>query len=283
MDAETRQKFKELTSKPYADQAIWFLNGFWHGGAEQAAEDIWRFTQKFIELDEKKKKGGSELDEFKAHVFLEQVAETHTVLELRQKLRKMDIDDNKHIALSEYLLFKYDKAVKPLVNAPQGDNAAELERAQKKLEEVQNALDELQRAEVSLKKAEAELKVAVKELKAQEDAYNNKIAELEGKVKDLAASTVSKNKAANELAQLKGEDPLPLRRAKITQEAALRKVEKEKKITEERKAEALVRFDEAVKYLEEVRSRSGSGQGAVWWMQRELKEKQKYLPQRLQK
>ena len=33
-----------------------------------------------------------------------------------------------------------------------------------------------------------------------------------------------------ELAQLKGQDPLPLRRAKITQEAAVRKVEAERKI-----------------------------------------------------
>ncbi len=35
-----------------------------------------------------------------------------------------------------------------------------------------------------------------------------------------------------ELAQLKQEDPLPLRKAKVTQEAALRKVEKERKAAE---------------------------------------------------
>jgi hypothetical protein len=52
---------------------------------------------------------------------------------------------------------------------------------------------------------------------------------------------VQRNKAANELAQLKGEDPLPLRKAKITQEAALRKVEKERKITEVRMMELEVK------------------------------------------
>eukprot|EP00034_Subulatomonas_tetraspora_P000052 GABW01000070.1.p1 GENE.GABW01000070.1~~GABW01000070.1.p1 ORF type:complete len:55 (-),score=12.36 GABW01000070.1:83-247(-) len=35
---------------------------------------------------------------------------------------------------------------------------------------------------------------------------------------------VKRNRAANELAQLKDEDPLPLRKAKITQGAALRRV-----------------------------------------------------------
>ena len=38
------------------------------------------------------------------------------------------------------------------------------------------------------------------------------------------------------MAQLLAEDPLPLRRAKITQEAALRKVQKQKKATEEARA-----------------------------------------------
>jgi hypothetical protein len=40
-------------------------------------------------------------------------------------------------------------------------------------------------------------------------------------------TNLCRNKAANELAQLKAENPMPLRKAKITQEAALRKVEKQ--------------------------------------------------------
>lgn len=31
------------------------------------AEDVWKFTQLFVELDDEKKKNGSDLDEFKAH------------------------------------------------------------------------------------------------------------------------------------------------------------------------------------------------------------------------
>ncbi len=40
---------------------------------------------------------------------------------------------------------------------------------------------------------------------------------------------MKRNRAKAELEQLKAEDPLPLRRAKITQEAARRKVEKVQK------------------------------------------------------
>ena len=72
--------------------------------------------------------------------------------------------------------------------------------------------------------AQEELKAALAELKAQEDAFNNKKAELERKGEEGGA--VSRNKAKAELAQLLAEDPLPLRRAKINQEAAVRKAEK---------------------------------------------------------
>jgi hypothetical protein len=61
------------------------------------------------------------------------------------------------------------------------------------------------------------LRTAYDELKKQEDAYSKQVTDLETKSKDANASLVTRNKAANELAQLKQEDPLPLRRAKISQ------------------------------------------------------------------
>jgi len=124
---------------------------------------------------------------------------------------------------------------------------------------------------------------------------------LESKINDPNASTVAKSKAKNELAQVKNEDPLPLRKAKITQEAALRKVEKERKSAEKAsanaaaktveleqqklKVEAAVReteekYKEAQDYLEEVKRKGGVAHGAIWWMERELKEAQKYLPKK---
>ena len=57
--------------------------------------------------------------------------------------------------------------------------------------------------------AHEELLQALASLKAEEDAFANKKAELERKKEE--GSVVQKSKAANELAQLLAEDPLPLR------------------------------------------------------------------------
>jgi len=153
----------------------------------------------------------------------------------------------------------------------------------------------------------------------QEEEYKNKVSVLEAKAQDSSLSTVQKSKAVNELAQLKGEDPLPLRKAKITQEAALRKVEKERKAAEaataaaNKKAEASAaaqkaaeeqaekseaarvategkskeveaavvetqtKFDEAVATLEALKKKSGSAQGALWWLSKEVEEARKWL------
>merc|ERR1712137_885693 len=78
--------------------------------------------------------------------------------------------------------------------------------------------------EAEAKAAQQELEAALQELHAQEKAYNDKKAELQKKSEE--GGVVSRNKAANELAQLLAEDPLPLRRAKITQEAAVKKAER---------------------------------------------------------
>jgi len=72
--------------------------------------------------------------------------------------------------------------------------------------------------------AQAELEAALAEVKAQEDAYNAKTADLTRKSEE--GGVVSRNKAKNELAQHLSEDPLPLRRAKITAEAAVKKADR---------------------------------------------------------
>lgn len=71
--------------------------------------------------------------------------------------------------------------------------------------------------------AAAEQQAAVDALKHEEDSYNNKTKDLEAKSE---AGGVSGMKAKNELAQHLGEDPLPLRKAKITAEAAAKKTDK---------------------------------------------------------
>lgn len=88
-------------------------------------------------------------------------------------------------------------------------------------------------------------------------------------------------------------DPLPLRRAKITAEAALRKVKKQQKAVADAKvdlaakaaalAKAIAELEasyaqleqkmaDAQAELEKVRSRPGGGKGALYFMSRQLFE-----------
>jgi len=60
----------------------------------------------------------------------------------------------------------------------------------------------------------------------EEESYKTRCDELTAKSSDPNLGVVQKNKAANELAQLLAQDPLPLRQAKITTQAAERKADK---------------------------------------------------------
>ena len=86
-------------------------------------------------------------------------------------------------------------------------------------EESAKAADELAKAE---KAAEEVLAV----LEAEQKAFDDKCAELEALGNDESKGVVKRNKAKNELAQMKSTDPLPLNRAKINQ--GVRKLKKAK-------------------------------------------------------
>mmetsp|Transcript_9913 Transcript_9913/g.13363 ORF Transcript_9913/g.13363 Transcript_9913/m.13363 type:complete len:315 (-) Transcript_9913:53-997(-) len=300
--ADFKDAWTKLVELPHHQQAVWFLNAFWNGGIKENVEDIWGFVDKFREMSKMGDMSPNDLNEFFGHKFLETVGETMTVLQLRAKLSEIDIDKNKRMCLSEYLLFKYSRSAKDLVNAPQGDSD-ELAKAQKLVADATHALDEvlakleeqkaaaarLAKAEADAAKAEAEAKAALDELHAQEKALADKIASLEKKSEE--GGVVSRNKAKAELEQLRSEDPLPLQRAKLNQGAALRKSEKARKQAEEQRLkaeevaaqlevaskEAEEKKKEALAYLDRVKS-SGAGAGQVWWLQREMYEKEKYLP-----
>jgi len=89
------------------------------------------------------------------------------------------------------------------------------------------------------------------------------------------------------LAQHLASDPLPLRKAKITQEAAVKKAKRAVKAAAEASAAAEAalddcqkKFEEAEAYLIEVKSKPGSAQGQLFWIERELKEAKFYLPEK---
>jgi len=301
-----------------------------------------------------------------------------TVMELRKKLEAIDIDKNRRVALSEYLLFKYKKGVKELINSPQGDNKQELDAANAKFNAVQTQLSEVQQklaeqkealaqqkiqeekarktleaskaakvkadheaasaakaleaqnaAEAKVRAAEAELKSAVDALHKEEWEHKNAIATQEAISNDESAGQVKRNAAKNTAAQLKEKDPLPLRQAQITQGAALKKVERERKASEaatvlahaeHEKATASAKaaadaevaateaaaaaekarleaeeqtrqveaaeaelqklFEQVVEELEAIKKKGGVAHGAIWWMERDLKEMKKYMPKK---
>jgi len=250
--ASDMDRFKKVTALIYAEQGKFFLNAFWTEFGSDA-ENIWKYGKKIIELDHQNGKRGSDLDEFSAHRFLEQMGETKRVIELRESLRSIDLDSNKRMALIEYLLFSYKQTIKELLSRPQGDNE-ELRQAQENLSAAQDAVDQMNEAMSALKKEEQETKA--------------KISELEKKANNTSLGQVQRNAASNELEQLRKGDNLRLRIGKVKTATAIA-------------SDAVAK---AQKYFDELKLKGGGVcPGSMWWMQRELTEAKKYLPQSKQK
>jgi len=271
------EKLANLTLKNHKDQSIWFLNAFWNDFSSKEGENIWNWVHKHAELDPKKAEG-NELDEFQSHRFLESIGTTMTVQELRNYIRTIGVDKIKYIPISHFLLARFKADLHKLVNASQGDNQAEIEKAQSLLEAAQAAFKESDEKQKASSKAESELKAALAELKAQEDAFNQKTNDLTQK--SQAGSVVQQNKAKAELASHLASDPLPLNRAKLNTEAATKKAEKARQAADIALDDAKSKLDQAEAYLKEVQSRSGSAQGSIWWINRELSEMKKYMPEK---
>jgi len=192
--------FQEIISRTYKEQSVFFLNAYWDE-LQGEAEKVWIYHLRFVELDEKKKAEGCELDEFNAHRFLENFKETMTVIEMRGMLKDFGFNRTKNFSLMEYLLCKYKKGIKDLLSRPQTAKGV-----------------------VSNKPNEAMI-AAAKAL----DAVNQEIQKIEKKKAELeeiisSGSGVKASKAKNELLQLLNADPTDLNRALVTAEAAVRKV-----------------------------------------------------------
>ena len=159
-------KLHNLCKRTHKEQAVWFLNAFWEDFAQGEAENLWRFVEHCVNIDNAKAEG-NELDEMEAHRFLEKADEAHTVLEMRSRLRKTGAigqsERPKAVPLSHYLLFKYDshsnKLFHDLVNRAQGDNQKQIQEAQAKLDAVSVAFEEASRtaaaASAALKEAQS--------------------------------------------------------------------------------------------------------------------------------
>lgn len=264
-------------------------------------------------------------------------------------LKEIDVDFNKMVSLTEFLIYKFEIEWTVLVNAPQGCDMGAINEAQAGLDNAnkmlqfavsaaarakedaanakvaeEHAIHEETRsaeaavtaktAEEALKEAKAQNEAALAELHAQEEAIAKKLADLQKIADDPDLGVVKKGKAKAEIAQTKAEDPMPLRMAKIHQEAAVRKVTKATVKAGTTTAAAEVAAKEAVKardaaanaaveaeaaataaeeaipaaqnafaeaeaLLEEVKKKNtGGGQGQLFYIDRELEEAKRYLP-----
>jgi len=317
------EKLTNLCNRNYKDQSIWFLNAFWETFASKEAEKVWSYVKKCNELDLEKHDEGNGLDEVRAHKFLEGLGETLTVMALREKLRQTGAispsERPKTVPIVHYLLFRYNVDWHALVNTS-GDNSEEIAEAQRLLDAVIASFQESYRRaklsreaenearkqeeaarqqEAPFKAAQEEVDAALAEVKAQEDARNSKTEQLKRQSEE--GGVVQQNKAKALLAVHLQEDPLPLRKAKVTLEASLKKAEKArapfdaatKRAEEARRAaeqarqradeaveEAMRRVQEAEDYMEEVKKKPGTPHGAIWWLERQLQEQKSYLPER---
>merc|ERR1712157_321849 len=113
-----------------------------------------------------------------------------------------------------------------------------------------------------------------------------------------SVGTVKRGKAFQQMKQAEGEDPLPLRKAKLEQQAKVRKAKKASRIAAKRakkateaaeKAaaaakEAEAAFEQASNTVQELAaSLGGAGEGTLWWMDRELIEAAQFLPKSKQR
>ena len=237
-----------------------------------------------------------------------------TVKDMRTALKEIDIDFNRMMSPTEFLIYHYKLTESDwvyLVNwvpTSSPEHRAMMERlqdqmanAQEKLQLSTEAAEAAAKAATASEAAAKEAEEATKALQALQQAKADAIAAQEALSVDESLSTVKRSKAKAQCAILKSEDSQPLRTAEITAGAAERKAKKAAKAaakTAEDAATAKVAADEAAvaaekamseadeavhevtNQLEEAKAAcagSGSEEGTFWWLDREFEEALKYM------
>ena len=235
------------------------------GKDQEKLEKVYTACLLMEKLDKKLGKEGTKLDEFESHLFLEKTEGALSAHEMRDALSAIDIDFDKKTSLMEFLIYMFQiknwpyvatfvggaspedqraleqaKAGMNKATAALEDSKAKEDAAHKAAEEAaaaKEAADEEQviaekaaasskQAESELAEAKAEAEKALAELQEEEEKRASEIAKQKTMSEDESLSTVKENRALAMLKILESEDPQPLRTAKITQEAAVRKVDK---------------------------------------------------------
>jgi len=266
LDPEALKYFNEVASRPFAQQAVAFLNAYWPEVHTQA-EFIFSVAWEVMKYADMHSKGislrhlydeGKDLDFDIGLYFYEQLCKfvedpknsqygarsefsmsqpvMLTAIKRKQELRdQVDVNFDGRVGMLEYLLYQYNAVANPADfckrSMNQGDEHPEIRAARLALEEVN------------------------KQIKAYE-AERHRLTE-ESKLPGVRGL-----KAKNELAQLDS-SPLAerLNRALITAEAAVRI--------------AVRKYGGKGAGQNADGSSSGPSDGALWWMSRDLEEKQR--------
>jgi hypothetical protein len=263
LDPEALAYFNNVCQKPFAQQAVAFLNAYWRETADQA-DFIFSVSWELIKYADMHSKGislrhlyeeGADLDFDIGLYFYEQLCkfvedpknshwaspafrksqpEMLTAIKRKQELRdRVDVNFDGRVGFLEYLLYQYNSVANP------ADFCKRSMSCQDEHPEIRNARLALEAVNKSIQAYEAE-KHRLTEAAKQPG------------VKGL--------KATNELAQLEA-SPLAetLNKALITAEAAVRT--------------AVRKFGGQASNSSETFAPT---EGALWWMSRDLEEKQKH-------
>merc|ERR1712032_512302 len=217
--------------------------------------------------------------------------------------------------MGEFFVFYYKLDFEVLVKREQvyGKEAqaalnkanAALEQANEAMLASQKAADESKAAQVAAEEALAAQKAAEEEVRAglaliekEEAKKAAKILKYKTIYEDPTTSTVKKGKAFQQMKKAEGEDPLPLRKAKLEQQAKVRKAKKASRIAGKRAKKATAAAEAAAAALKQAEaafeaasetvqklaaSLGGAGEGTLWWMDRELEEAAQFLPKSKQR
>jgi hypothetical protein len=256
-------KFTAVGHLPYKHQAIFYLNAYWREYGDKNKEKIWEYAHEMAKLDPKKEQG-CDLEELAAHKFLENMKEAMTAIELREELRKIDLNNDHHMSLLEYLIHRFGGDILTLVTRPQ-ENSLKVKEIdiEVKIQEFRRHIEEANR---DLPKAVAAL-----------EQVRLEIAKIEAMKHDLEEKSKLdgvKGKANQQLLNaFLHDDHKGLNESVIHAEAAVRIV----KHTAEAQAKKLAEFISNSQNPSAVEL-SVHNQGSVWWVERELEEVKKYQP-----
>jgi len=268
LDGETiAAKFSNLCSLGVYAQAKWFLKCHWSMDPLNIGTNLDVAEHVYVAAKDLKERahGANDLEQLKAHHFLEKVDDAIRYVEFKAMFKELDLDFNNRLSLTEYLVYKYklgtQESVATLVNSPQevvaglSEAEGELERCNFEYAKAMEALDAVQ--------------AVMQQIKDMEDGHAEQADKLSANIDKHEGKIVKQNVAKKKLEVHMNDHPVD-NKMRLTQKAAVRKAKK-----------ASARFElelqSAQEMVEVIKNSGTSAHAVLWWMERDLKEMEKTM------